>query len=63
MHHATTRVAAVCCGAIGIALLGSVAAQERRMVEWPVYGGSLAAQHYSPLDQINASNVKDLRIA
>ena len=32
-------------------------------VEWPVYGGSLAAQHYSPLDQINASNVKDLKIA
>ena len=33
------------------------------MVEWPVYGGSLAAQHYSPLDQINAQNVKDLKVA
>jgi quinoprotein glucose dehydrogenase len=32
-------------------------------VEWPVYGGSLAAQHYSPLEQINARNVKDLKIA
>jgi glucose dehydrogenase len=63
VHHATTRVAAVCCGIITIALLGTAAAQERRMVEWPVYGGSLAAQHYSPLDQINASNVKDLKIA
>ena len=31
-----------------------------RTVEWPVYGGSLAAQHYSPLEQINAQNVKDL---
>ncbi len=31
-------------------------------VEWPVYGGSLAAQHYSPLDQIDASNFSDLRI-
>ncbi len=33
------------------------------MVEWPVYGGSLAAQHYSPLEQINARNVKDLKVA
>jgi len=32
-------------------------------VEWPVYGGSLASQFYSPLDQINARNVKDLKIA
>ncbi|HEX6994603.1 MAG TPA: pyrroloquinoline quinone-dependent dehydrogenase [Gammaproteobacteria bacterium] len=31
--------------------------------EWPVYGGSLYAQHYSPLDQIDASNVADLRVA
>jgi glucose dehydrogenase len=34
-----------------------------RTVEWPIYGGNLAAQHYSPLDQINARNVKDLKIA
>ncbi len=33
------------------------------LVEWPVYGGNLAAQHYSPLDQINASNVGNLRVA
>jgi quinoprotein glucose dehydrogenase len=58
-----TRAAAVCCGIIGVALHGGVAAQEGRMVEWPVYGGSLAAQHYSPLEQIDASNVKDLAIA
>ena len=32
-------------------------------VEWPVYGGSLYAQHYSPLDQIDASNVGNLRVA
>jgi len=31
--------------------------------EWPVYGGNKAAQRYSPLDQINAANVADLRIA
>ncbi len=33
------------------------------MAEWPVYGGSVLAQHYSPLDQINAENVGDLRVA
>ena len=32
------------------------------LVEWPVYGGSLAAQHYSPLDQVNADNVGELRV-
>ncbi len=31
--------------------------------EWPYYGGNLAAQRYSPLDQINATNVGDLRVA
>jgi len=33
------------------------------MVEWPVYGGSLSSQFYSPLDQINAGNVKNLTVA
>jgi glucose dehydrogenase len=50
------------CGAIAAALLGSAEAQQGRNFEWPVYGGSLAAQHYSPLEQINAQNVKDLKI-
>jgi glucose dehydrogenase len=31
--------------------------------EWPYYGGSLSAQRYSPLDQIDADNVADLEIA
>src|SRR5256885_7592743 len=33
------------------------------LVEWPVYGGSLAAQFYSPPAQIDARNVKDLKVA
>ena len=33
------------------------------LVEWPVYGGSLSSQFYSPLDQIDARNVKDLKVA
>ncbi|MDE0002252.1 MAG: pyrroloquinoline quinone-dependent dehydrogenase [Rhodospirillaceae bacterium] len=32
------------------------------MVEWPVYGGNEMSQFYSPLDQIDAGNVGDLRI-
>jgi glucose dehydrogenase len=39
------------------------AAADAAMVEWPVYGGNLASQFYSPLDQINARNAKDLKVA
>ena len=35
----------------------------RQTVEWPVYAHDNASSKYSPLDQINAKNVKDLRIA
>lgn len=49
--------ATVCCG---VAQAQTDSAQ--RMVEWPIYGGSLLSQHYSPLDQIDARNVKDLKI-
>ena len=31
--------------------------------EWPHWGGDLGNTKYSPLDQINRDNVKDLRIA
>jgi quinoprotein glucose dehydrogenase len=31
--------------------------------DWPTYGGNLASQRYSTLDQINKDNFKDLRIA
>ena len=33
------------------------------LAEWPVYGGSALSQFYSPLDQIDAANVGELRIA
>jgi quinoprotein glucose dehydrogenase len=32
-------------------------------VEWPFYGGNLASQRYSALDQIDASNAGQLKIA
>jgi quinoprotein glucose dehydrogenase len=31
--------------------------------DWPEYNGNLAAQRYSPLDQINAENVSSLKVA
>ncbi|MBN1238227.1 MAG: PQQ-binding-like beta-propeller repeat protein [Gammaproteobacteria bacterium] len=31
--------------------------------DWPTYGGNLASHRYSPLDQIDAGNFKDLEIA
>jgi quinoprotein glucose dehydrogenase len=31
--------------------------------EWPSYAGDLASTHYSPLDQINASNFNKLEVA
>jgi quinoprotein glucose dehydrogenase len=39
---------------------GGEAAQN---VEWPFYGGNLASQRYSSLDQIDASNAGQLKIA
>jgi quinoprotein glucose dehydrogenase len=41
---------------------GTALAQAGAMVEWPYYGGNSFAQHYSPLDQINASNVGQLEV-
>src|SRR4051812_6806448 len=38
---------------------GSVDVQQ----DWPVYGGQLANDHYSPLAQINKNNVSQLHIA
>ena len=34
-----------------------------KMVEWRYYGGDAASTKYSPLDQINRDNVKNLKIA
>ena len=39
------------------------AAASGRAEQWPTYGGNLASQRYSSLDQIDKDNFKDLRIA
>jgi len=40
-----------------------MAAAQTKDVEWPTYGADLANTRYRPLDQINASNFKDLELA
>jgi len=50
----------------GVLLITAVAGQQRdsgKPGEWAFYGGDARATKYSPLDQINAGNVKQLRIA
>lgn len=42
--------------------LGAAAQQGAKNGEWRYYGGDPGSTKYSPLDQINASNVKDLKI-
>lgn len=32
-------------------------------MDWPVYGGGPAGDHFSPLTQVNAANAKDLQVA
>ena len=37
--------------------------QKNRSTEWPVYGGNKERTHYSPLEQIDTSNVSRLQVA
>ncbi len=53
---------------IGVLAAGSTAAWGQAGTDvyegdWPQYNGNMAAQRYSPLDQINADNVDELEIA
>src|SRR5262245_39379307 len=48
-------------------LIHSTVAQQGQPVakpgEWRAYGADNRSTHYSPLDQINADNIKDLKVA
>jgi quinoprotein glucose dehydrogenase len=48
----------LCCSAVPL-----VAQSGAKKGEWPTYGGDLGNTHYSPLDQINASNFNKLTVA
>jgi quinoprotein glucose dehydrogenase len=54
-------LAAVCAG--GAFIPGARAATKDPAREWQHYGGDAGASRYSPLDQINRSNVKRLKVA
>jgi len=57
------RAAAAALAMLATAALPASAQQGAKRGEWPFYGGDSGSTKYSPLDQINASNVKDLKIA
>src|SRR6266498_3347726 len=44
-------------------LLVALATAQSQNHDWPVYGGAAEGTHYSPLAQINKSNVKQLQVA
>jgi quinoprotein glucose dehydrogenase len=48
--------------ALVISALGS-SADKNADRDWPIYGGTPENNHFSPLEQINRKNVKDLQVA
>jgi quinoprotein glucose dehydrogenase len=55
-----TYVLILTCMVFVAAALNAQTSHESR--DWPVYGGAAENQHYSPLTQINKSNVKQLQV-
>ena len=54
----------LCIGILGVLLRTlSQSAEPKLPQDWQVYGGNTENTHYSPLTQINKSNVKRLEIA
>jgi len=66
MYRSVSAVGLLCAGALclTIGLSGQSANQpSTKNGEWPYYTADLKGTKYSPLDQINASNFKDLEVA
>jgi len=66
MYRSVSAVVLLCAGALclTIGLSGQSANQpSTKNGEWPYYTADLKGTKYSPLDQINASNFKDLEVA
>jgi quinoprotein glucose dehydrogenase len=62
------RLPAIASAALGLSLFsvtafGAGPAAPAPQLDWPVYGGQGAQDHYSTLSQINRSNVKNLVVA
>lgn len=62
-HRRTVLCSRISCFAIAVLATGvTVQADVASTGEWRFYGGTLGAQKYSALDQINADNVQKLKI-
>ena len=62
----TVRASLAAAGLLGAVLLGAAPALAQQGAaggEWRSYAGEAGGTKYSPLDQIHAGNVQDLRIA
>ena len=63
----TFVVAAICIGLVCITITGAAPQNANQPStkngEWPYYTADLKGTRYSPLDQINASNFKELEVA
>ncbi len=60
------KVSTVSLFAIALCTVATLAAQSTsgpRQHDWPVYGGTTANNHFSPLAQVNRKNVKKLKVA
>ena len=62
MTNNKSRLAASCLISIVLGALPAHAQHGAKNGEWRFYGGDAGSTKYSALDQINASNVKDLKI-
>ena len=58
-----SRVLALLFLALTILFLAIPGIAKAQSIDWPVYGGQDAGDHYSPLAQINRKNVSTLRVA
>src|SRR5438128_4323418 len=66
IYRSVSAVVLLCAGVLclTIGLSGQSANQpSTKNGEWPYYTADLKGSRYSPLDQINASNFKDLEVA
>ena len=61
MRQRLLTLGVIACSVVAVWTLAGRAADKDG--EWPAYSGDKAATKYSPLDQINRNNVKNLRIA
>jgi quinoprotein glucose dehydrogenase len=63
----TFVLAAICIGLVSITITGAAPQNANQPStkngEWPYYTADLKGTRYSPLDQINASNFKELEVA